>query len=176
MVLRSGDSLEGLAKLVSNERIKFRKDRKYPKRTYNYREVSEIFINEAGRTKHYQYKVVERNADSYVKLVEVISQGKLNLYRVHKQGGYSGMTHHMGAGMTMSMGGSYNINEYFVGEVGSDIVKRLTSTGNLFERNFKKAAVEYFKDCPALVSKLEEKIFGKNDLEEIVGFYNKECF
>lgn len=175
MILRSGDSIEGLAKFISMERIKFRKNKKEPKRTYNYREVSEIFINEAGMTKHYKYKVVEREDDSYVKLVEVISQGKLNLYRVHRQGAYSGMTQHMGAGMSMTMVRSYNINEYFVGENGNDVIKRLTATGSLFEKNFKKAATAYFKDCPVLVSKLEQEIFGKNDIEEIVRFYNKEC-
>ena len=84
MILRNGDTLQGLAKFISNERVKFRKHEDYPRRNYNYREVSEIFINKEGKTKHFQYKVVQRE-ESYIKLVEVISQGRLNLYRVHKE-------------------------------------------------------------------------------------------
>ena len=83
----------------------------------------------------------------------------------------------MTGGMGMGVRGTISINQYFVGENGSDIVKKLTATGTgyLFETDFKKAAVEYFKDCPALVSKIEEEVFDKNDIEKVVDFYNREC-
>ncbi|KJD32067.1 hypothetical protein PK35_11545 [Tamlana nanhaiensis] len=42
-------------------------------------------------------------------------------------------------------------------------------------KSFKNRASEYFKDCPNLVSKLENKKYRRNDLEEIVTFYNSNC-
>lgn len=39
----------------------------------------------------------------------------------------------------------------------------------------KKALQEYFSDCPALVSKIESGEWGRDDLEQMVLFYNRSC-
>jgi hypothetical protein len=40
---------------------------------------------------------------------------------------------------------------------------------------FKKQMAEYFADCPALVSLIQDKEFKRRDLDEIVLFYNQRC-
>lgn len=39
----------------------------------------------------------------------------------------------------------------------------------------KKVLKEYFNDCPALVGKIESGEWGRDDLEEMVLFYNRTC-
>ncbi len=42
-------------------------------------------------------------------------------------------------------------------------------------RNFKKASLEYFQDCPALVSKLESNEFKRKTAPQMIQFYNNNC-
>jgi hypothetical protein len=42
-------------------------------------------------------------------------------------------------------------------------------------KSFKNRAIDYFEDCPALQLKLENKEFVKEDLQDIVKFYNANC-
>jgi hypothetical protein len=40
---------------------------------------------------------------------------------------------------------------------------------------FRKIMMEYFSDCPELVTKIEKKEFERQHIREIVGFYNSYC-
>ena len=42
-------------------------------------------------------------------------------------------------------------------------------------KSFKNRASTYFKDCPSLQTRIENKELKKEDLEEIVNFYNSSC-
>lgn len=45
----------------------------------------------------------------------------------------------------------------------------------ILHNNFKKAAIDYFKDCPSLIEKVKSKKFTKKNIKEMVVFYNTEC-
>ncbi|WP_298498860.1 hypothetical protein [uncultured Algibacter sp.] len=42
-------------------------------------------------------------------------------------------------------------------------------------KSFKKRTIEYFYDCPSLISKIESEELKKDDLELIVNYYNDNC-
>lgn len=42
-------------------------------------------------------------------------------------------------------------------------------------KSFKNRASDYFKDCPSLQAKIKNKELKKEDLEEIVNYYNSSC-
>ncbi|MCR9181334.1 MAG: hypothetical protein NXH73_00260 [Flavobacteriaceae bacterium] len=42
-------------------------------------------------------------------------------------------------------------------------------------KSYKKTSIDFFSDCPKLVSKLENKEFKKREIEEVVVFYNENC-
>ena len=46
------------------------------------------------------------------------------------------------------------------------------NSSDVLSKSFKKTAAEFFKDCPSIVEKIENKSYKKDDLEEIVKFYN----
>jgi len=181
LFLRNGDTIKGLAKITIGDDIIYRKDRKSQKQTYNSKYLKGIRINSQGITKYFEYKLVKKkNTSAIPKLMTVISKGKIDLYRINKTGvtytnngfGNNEVGSNNFGGFT-SM--PYSINNYYVGRKESDFVERLTSTGTWFDKSFKKAASEYFKDCLKLVKMIQDKTFTKRDLEEIVEFYNDEC-
>jgi hypothetical protein len=63
---------------------------------------------------------------------------------------------------------SYRIERYILQNENGKLkrIKGLT---------FKRDMTEYFRDCPGLVHKIENKEFRKRDLELMVSFYNSNC-
>lgn len=79
----------------------------------------------------------------------------------------------VGGGIAFGGGGG-TVTYFYVCRQSDAEAFRITSFGNI-SKNFKKTASEYFKDCPELVKKIEDKTFKKDDIEEVVRFYNAHC-
>lgn len=63
---------------------------------------------------------------------------------------------------------------YYLHRAGEDTVMGLDRE-KYFRINFNKAAALYFKDCPELVKKLNNKEFKRRHLKRIVNFFNTSC-
>lgn len=63
-----------------------------------------------------------------------------------------------------------NFNEFYVLREGEKIATPLITAR--ISRSFKKRAKEYFFDCPELVQGLENRIYVKSDVKEVVKFYS----
>lgn len=178
LYLRNGDTIQGLAKFTISG-LKFRYNKQSTKEKYDSKKLIKIDINEQGKTNTYIYKLIKGSKYSAIpSLMTLITQGKINLYRVNVSGMTAPTT--MGfvgtGGMGIGMGTSFSIDNYYVCKDKSDIVTRLTSIGSLFSnKKFIKAASKYFSDCPNLVNQIKNKVYQENDIEEIVKFYNTKC-
>jgi len=64
---------------------------------------------------------------------------------------------------------------YYVGHGTNDQVKHLYTKGLPFAKSFKKSISKYFKDCPELIDKVENKEFSKNEIWKVLEFYNRHC-
>ena len=76
--------------------------------------------------------------------------------------------------MNMSNGNYYDIKNLYVRRGVSGEITHLGSN-QLFSKNFKNAASDYFADCPELVTKIQNKEFKKKHVRDIVKFYNLQC-
>lgn len=94
------------------------------------------------------------------------ADGNLKLFNYYYTQSSPGM--YNGATGTMTGGYSYSV-EGFILQKGDGELKRPKGL------TFKKDMIEYFSDCPALVEKIENKVFRKNDMAAIVTFYNTNC-
>jgi len=45
----------------------------------------------------------------------------------------------------------------------------------ILSNNFKKTAMQYFKDCDKVLKKIESKDFTKKNISEMIDFYNSNC-
>lgn len=119
--------------------------------------------------KMYRSVIVEGRDNSI--FLEELVKGEISLYKDFTANMVMGATP-MGAGGPMIQ--SYNIIDYYVKRGNQKSATHLASN-ELFSKNFKKAASDFFSDCPLLVEKLHKKEFNKKDIKEIVTFYNEKC-
>jgi len=172
LIFKDGTTIQGLAKLSGIDKVKFKRNKKEKATKYHFSELKKAIINDGEASSTYVYAKVD--IDTY-KVLEEITIGKVNLYSMEFSG-YSGPVYMAGpnGGSWTGMGHSYNIKNLFVSREGEEIVTHLGSN-QLFTKNFKKAASTYFKDCPELVKKIQNKKLKKRDIKDIVEFYNNQC-
>ncbi len=70
--------------------------------------------------------------------------------------------------------GSKSSNNYYVSKSNTEEVFNL-GDGTPFTKNFKKAASNYFKDCPTLFHLIKNNEYKIKDIVKIVEFYNENC-
>ncbi len=175
LYFRDGTSATGLARIIgANVKIKFRKNKNSKKIFYSYKKVDKILIRENDEDVMYQFKIIQNKKTPL--LLEILKEGKVTLYRNVRWNSFGGAPTWNATGtMYFTKGYTYPISNYYVSRDNKDVVFHLGAKGSLFTKNFKKAASEYFKDCKALVNKIQKKEFRKKDIIEIVGFYNTNC-
>lgn len=73
-------------------------------------------------------------------------------------------------------GGIRTYRYYYLKKADSEVLTFIMSSkkSKRKERDFKKKAADYFKDCPRLAGKISN-IYNSNRLKEIVEFYNTDC-
>jgi hypothetical protein len=176
LYFKDGTKITGLAKITGSDRIKFRKNRKASKIKYTYKELTKIEIYYTDEIKMFEFKKI-REKKKREELLEVILKGKVTLYKDVKHyynSGFSvGVGRYGGVNTTMMMNQG-SITSYYVSTEEENVVSHIRSN-TFFNKNFKKVIAEYFKDCPSLVTKVENKEFRKNDIYEIVEYYNENC-
>ncbi|MCB0476047.1 MAG: hypothetical protein KDC69_10240 [Flavobacteriaceae bacterium] len=133
-------------KTLNNEIVKISYD-ELNKIQYDITEKGEI------RTITRKYVLI---SDDYGELMGLMVSGKCNLY--------------LG---TEPFGSTPYIN-YFVLREGEQFATMIGSKSVISKHNFRKTALEYFKDCPQIIEKIE-KDFNRKKIMELVEFYNKNC-
>ena len=182
LVLKNGDTLRGQIKLPmiskdllafnGKEKVKYRKDRKSKKVKYDETRVKKvIFRNSDTEIAFFEYLQTTKNKKG---LFKVISSGKATLY-ARSVSVTSSTPMYMGG----PNGGTWNhwnysysdLNEFYVLREKEKIASPLITAR--ISSSFKKRAMEYFSDCSKLISKLEEKIYVKDDIKDVVDEYNQ---
>lgn len=172
LIYKDGKEVKGFGKLIGNNRVKFKASRKDKPQKLDFSLFDRVYIYSSGYAAIYTELSVKNKIDK--KIVEIMTEGdKVNLYRIASVG-YSTMGSPMGFGGAPTMTYAYSINNFYVMKNGDKLATHLGSN-QLFSKNFKKAASEYFKDCPSLVEKIKTKEFKKRDLKTIIDYYNEDC-
>lgn len=171
LVYKDGKVVKGIGNLVSKNRIRFRTSKKERTKKLELSLFDRVYIYNAAETQVYTEIAIKGKKKK--KVVEIMAEGdKLTLYRIAQVGVSTGPM--VGAGGGPMMMHSYTVKNFYVKRAGETEASHLGSN-QLFTKNFKKAASEYFKDCPSLVKKIKEKEFKKRDLKVIVDYYNEDC-
>jgi len=186
--------ISGISSIVS---VKFKNDTlKY--RTYKSKEIIGIDILENNYYRQFRYKY--KDGEKYPEIVEIVSIDSLSLYvRIYEGSVLSNsfsnepipiignepvQTIELDNGQKINVGqrprNSYlEVNiprySYYVGVGESDQVEHLYTKGLPFAKSFKKSMKKYFKNCPTLIEKVENKEFSNDKLWEILDYYNRNC-
>ncbi|MGY3793193.1 hypothetical protein [uncultured Aquimarina sp.] len=176
LIFKDGTELKGFGKIKSFGKVKFRKTKKDKAKKYKFDELHSVKIYEGGELNTYVYKSIKDS--EFPKVLQLITEGKVTLYKIHTEGYYGtpniGAGGFGGTGVGFGGGNYYSMNSYYVKRENEEEVTHLGST-HLFSKNFKKAASTYFKDCTSLVEKIQNKEFKKRHIREVVEYYNNDC-
>ena len=173
LVFKNGDTKEGLVKLSGSQEVKFRKNKKEKAVKFDFEKLdyAQIYF---GKESHIYKNVLVSGKDSPMVLEEIV-KGRVSLYNLFSQGYSVGFAPMGAGGAPMPTGGNfYSINNLYVLKESETNATHLGSN-QLFTKNFKAAASEFFKDCPTLVDKIQNKEFKKKEIKAIVEFYNSHC-
>lgn len=172
LYFKNGKQLTGLAKLVNGDQVKFKKSKGDKAEKYHFENLEQVVINDREEPSTYIYL---ETRDGYYNVVRELEIGSVNLY-VLEQTGYSSPMFVGGTNGQMNMmpGNYYDIKNLYVTKGINGEVTHLGSN-QLFSKNFKNAASDYFSDCPELVAKIQNKEYKKKHVKDIVNFYNLKC-
>lgn len=184
--------ISGISSIVS---VKFKNDTlKY--KTYKSKEIIGIDILENNYYRQFRYK--HKDGAKYPEILEIVSLDSLSLYvRVYSGSALTNtfvnepvtgfdntQTIELDNGQTINISqrprNSYTeINfprySYYVGYGESDQVEHLYTKGLPFAKSFKKSMKKYFKNCPSLLDKVDNKEFSNDELWLVLDYYNKQC-
>lgn len=181
LVLKNGTSLKGLIKLPTvskdliaingKEKVKFKATKKAKTEKYDETQVKLIIFRPSDtETAYFEYVPISKKKYGIFK---IITKGEATLY---------GKAVSTTSSTPMYMGGPMNVHptqvlysfnnfdEYYVKRENEEIASPLITVR--ISRSFKNRSIEYFADCPAIVSKLEEKEYRKEDIKDMVEDYN----
>lgn len=176
LVFEDGRKLTGYGKL-SSDKIKFKLESERKKVRYSFDSLEYAMVYDSNGSKAKKYKKLKIKGDWKSAVVYEVIKGKVSLYKRSVigynpgfgPGGIGGIS-----GEFSYAGGSYDITNLYLMREGEE---ELTSIGSnqLFSKNFKRGASEYFSDCKDLAVKIRTKKYKKKDIIKIVDDYNKNC-
>lgn len=200
LILKDSTRINGIGKISgisSIVTVKFKNDTlKY--KSYKSKEIIGIDILENNYYRKFRYKYVK--GEKYPEIMEIVSVDSLSLYvRIYDGGAISNSfsnepvgvinnspneTVKLDNGQEIKISQSKNMYtfitiprySYYVGIGQSDEVEHLYTKGLPFAKSFKKSMKTYFKNCPELIEKVNNKAFSNKDLVSVLEFYNINCF
>ncbi len=167
IVYKNGTILNGTGRLASKNRIKFSIHPEIKAKKISFDLIDYALI---GGKRYEQHAVKDKKKKI---VAEVKVAGAVWLYEVSTSGYNPGFT--AGGSGNAALGGyHYNINNFYVKNEGDSEVIHLGSN-QLFTKNFKQGASEFFKSCPELVEKIQNREFKKKDIVNIARYFNFNC-
>jgi hypothetical protein len=167
LIFKDSTEVKGLGQ-IKNDKIHFRVSEEDKNEIWDDQIVIGLIFTGYGFSERYEYV----QSDKYSKpvIMELLDQGLVYLYR--EMDGQLGLqptafigTNGAGAGLGV---GSNLKNLYFIRKKGDTKAMELTFS-------FKTRALRYFSDCEIVVEKIKSREFTKNNIPELVNYYNNYC-
>lgn len=192
--LKNGKVLKGEAKIsmmsaginFAKEKLKFRIKSKKNKSKYNPEDIDFAIFTVNYKERVNGKRIEKQRTEKYIAVYLNKKKTKLGFVELMEDGdlklvGRTVMVNSGGGWVNNGVPGAAPI--YTPGFMGShnqvmflkDGKKPQVFNNASIFKSFRKRAIEYFKDCTSLVNKIENKEFVKEDLREIVRFYNTKC-
>ena len=171
LVFKDGRSMIGLGEPAQKNLIRFRKERKAKKEFFSFEEVDTLKVFYDFDPTIFVYQRIKGRI--YPDVLELAHVGKNVIFYRDNTQGY--MTFHNAGGANgMETWKVVSLTHSFVRKPDEDEATHLGSN-DWMSKNFKKAASDFFSDCPRLVEKIQNRELKKKNLMAIIDFYNNVC-
>lgn len=161
---KNGTTKEGLGKIHDKSFIKFRLDKKSKPALFHFAGLDSVKIYEKPEFVTYVYLKLSNKKEP--KVVKQLQTGKVSLYYL-----ITGQNASPRGFLGPSSSERKNI---YVKRSEEDNATYLGAMGSLHKK-FKKITTNYFKNCPDLIMKIENREFTSYDMRRIADYYNNNC-
>ncbi|MFC4633452.1 hypothetical protein ACFO3O_06015 [Dokdonia ponticola] len=187
LFFKDGTSQQGYVIGDASWDIRFSKELKGKKTTYDFKELDSLHITENEQLISYHIqkyrfgKSSKKSKKLKYTMAQLIIDGPVRFYiqKLKYTTPESVETIRYSNGHVeekTALATDYSQHSLFVIKPDEDRLFWLyTPGGGLFSRNFKNAATEYFQDCPAVIAKIESGEFNSKTVAKMVQFYNNQC-
>jgi hypothetical protein len=162
LVFKDGRQVEGFGRL-QGKKVKFVSKQQKKSVLYHMKELKEAQIKsyDTGEIEIFEYIKIEKKRKPKV------------LPRIVKGVGVGGTSFTSGGNIVDT---GYIIRNYYLKlEGASEAIFIGSDDKEQFDKKFAKRIREFFKDCPEVITKIERGILRKEEVKEIVEFYNSTC-
>lgn len=170
IILKDKTEMTGLIELGKNNSINYKTDKKSKKQEISAEKIeSVLIIDKKQNINKYEFHLTSTKGavgnKEKMRLLQVLVDGKVKLY-----GTSTSFTYNNGIGVS-----GHSSSTYFLKR--NDEIKPVfyIAFGYIVKQNFKDFIKEYFKDCEALISKVENREFKEKHYTEIIEYYNTNC-
>ena len=167
IIFNDSTSVKGFGE-IKKEKIHFRLSLGTEKSVWSYDIAYGLIFSGYGFSEKYVY--VKPDEYSKPKLMEVIEEGKVSLYKKSSIGANMGIGVSFGGsgiGVGPTIGKDYS-TVYYVKRNNEEHATDVSLS-------FRSTTSRYFSDCQMLVEKIKNKKFREEDIIEIVYYYNDYC-
>lgn len=172
IIFKDGSTVKGLGYIKKN-RIIFKVDENEEASEWSYDITKGLNFTSYGFYEKYEYIKFKETLAPF--LMEVIEEGKINLYRSIKNKFnigfmFSRPNNNLGDEKMNfpSQAPIELVEEYYIFRKGQKMGEKMTDI-------FGKIKSELFADCPTILHRIAKKEFTSNNLQELVIFYNDYC-
>ena len=167
LIFHDSTTVEGLGEIRKNIII-FRAGKNAKKLDWSYDLVKGIQFTEDGYDETFQYVQIDKYSKPV--LLEVIDEGKVTLYK----GYYTQHNNITGGSPTALLGNVQLLNsdqstKYYLKRPYEEYASDFSN------KSFEKSYSKYFSDCEALVTRIQKHKYTKEDVIDLVEFYNNYC-
>ncbi|KAF2326833.1 hypothetical protein [Flavobacterium ginsenosidimutans] len=165
IIFNDSSSIQGFAEIKDNAiYFKVKQEDKADKWSYDF--VKGLVFSGYGYSEKYEYVEFEH---SKPKLLQVVEEGNVNLYRYAK-------AHYRGRNTNLPIGKLPSDEDIVWTMSEAFYVKRKSELYAIdIEFSFNLRAKKYFGDCKKVVERINNKKFTKENIKDMVFFYNEYC-
>ncbi len=165
IIFNDSSSIQGFAEIKDNAiYFKVKQEDKADKWSYDF--AKGLIFSAYGYSEKYEYVEFEH---SKPKLLQVVEEGNVNLYRYAKE-------YYIGRNPNLSIGKLPSDEDKIWAMSEAFYVKRNSEPYAIdIEFSFNLRAKKYFGDCKKVVERIKSKKFTKENIKDMVFFYNEYC-
>ncbi|WP_338839393.1 hypothetical protein [Flavobacterium ginsenosidimutans] len=165
IIFNDSSSIQGFAEIKDNAiYFKVKQEDKADKWSYDF--AKGLVFSGYGYSEKFEYVEFEH---SKPKLLQVVEEGNVNLYRYAK-------AHYRGRNTNLPIGKLPSDEDVVWTMSEAFYVKRKSEPYAIdIEFSFNLRAKKYFGDCKKVVERINNKKFTKENIKDMVFFYNEYC-
>jgi hypothetical protein len=186
VIYKNNDSIQGYSKDFAGFKFYFNKKKKGKYKKIKIVNIKKIIVNETTGKVVYHHIIEKGKKKEKDYLVKLVYDGNIKLFSHRFQSHIGGSTQYNSHSTpygtinvkTSNSSSSYNTNVLYIKRENEKYASNITMAkiGGRTNKSLRKYLFQYFEDCSSLQNKIMSEELTRNDIIEILEFYDDKCY